>query len=826
LILRRAVDRGAWPFGRPQLRLPRFAVSERLRGFRRRFRPAARRSAGLLWAAVLELISLVVAGLLAPLFYWRLLRADPLDAATLPPGDITELHYPYRRWVAEQLARGEPPWWNQFVSAGHSAIGDIQFHTLYPLDNWLAGQTGAAFPFPTFELGIVGHVALGSVFMYLLARRLTGSRSGGLVAAIIFGFGGYLAGFPVQQIILLETSIWLPLVLLLIDVGADYNLVSAFAVGAGALALAALAGHPQTLFYVGTAAVIYLLFKAWGGGRPRFAAVLGLPVLVLGGVALAAQALLPAYFHLALTDRTAVSYSFSSGGFGLHEALGLVFPVDFGGAALYDGLFTLVLAAVGLASRYRRSNKLFWVGFGALGLLFSFGSNTFLQGIEYLALGSFKFRDHERLAFFVGISLAILAGYGAAELSRPQRLRLRWLRRSITWPIIAVVGLLALLAVGYATGSNDARGNVVPLIDRAAYSLVVLALGAGIVFGRERGVVSGGMAGLLAVLLVGFDLFSTNWQDNLRPGDPSMVLGASPIVEYLQSYTTGQYRISSEGLLPGDGNAGALFRLEDIVGNSPLTTRDYTDFDQHVPELIRWEVLNVRYAVTKRKLDDPRFRLLRQDGDATLYELDSSLQLPRSYVVSQAVLAPDHQAALALLRDVDLRHTAVVEGTMSLPSGIDTSGGPSVFGPAPAPSAAATTAVTSTVRVVDDQANGVRLAATLIQPGLVVLSEIDYPGWQATVDGSPTPIFRTDGIVRSVYVPRGEHEIQFTFAPVGLALGTSISSAVPLLLRDLVVLEIALRLLWLAAALGIRLMRTWRERRRVAQAPVLATSNP
>src|SRR5579859_242513 len=251
----------------------------------------------LIWTAFLELLAPLVAVVLAPLFYWRLFTPDPRDAATLPVGDITALHYPYRRWVAEELSRGVPPVWNEFLAAGQSAIGDIQFHTLYPPDAMLARFAGGSFPLVAFEAGVVAHVALGSLFMYLLGRRLTGSRVGGLVSAVIFGFGGYLTGFPVQQIILLETSVWLPFILLCIDIGADFGLVLAFALGSGGLALAALAGHPQTLYYVAIAAAGYGIFKTWNGGRIRLAGILGLPVLFAGGLALAAVALVPAYLH-------------------------------------------------------------------------------------------------------------------------------------------------------------------------------------------------------------------------------------------------------------------------------------------------------------------------------------------------------------------------------------------------------------------------------------------------------------------------------------------------------------------------------------------------
>jgi hypothetical protein len=755
----------------------------------------------ILWVALLELLTPVLAVLLAPLFYWRVLTPNPNDAATFPVGDFTDLNYPFRRWVAEEVARGQSPLWDAFMSAGHSAIGDIQFRVLYPPDAWLAQYVGGWFPVQALELEIVGHVALGTLFTYLLARRLTGSRLGGLVSAIVFGFGGYLSGFPVQQVNLLDASVWLPLILLCVDVGATYNLVTAFVVGAGALSLAALAGHPQTLFYDGLAAGLYLLYKGWNQGRVRLAALPGIPVLFLGGVGLAASALIPAYLHLGLTDRSDVSYTFSSTGFALHEALGLVFPNQFGGAPLYSGIFSLVLVAIGLGASRRRANRLFWLGLGILCLILSFGGGTFLQSIFYLLLGPLKFRQYERSVFLIDLSVAVLAGYGAADLTSGQDLRLGWLRRAISWPLAALAGFGLLCAIESTTASGAAQSRLIGLVDRTVFAAIILGLGAAVVLAREKRTLKPAAAGLLAVLLVGIDLFSTNWQNNLRPGDPNDLLSPTPIVDYLENYTTGLYRIASEGLLPGDGNDGSLYRLEDVVGNTPLETSDYSQFTRIVPELARWQVLNVRYIVTKRKIDDPRLHLLRQDGQQNLYELDHTIRLPRAYVVYKVVTAPDHQAALELLKDVDVRNTAIVEGTV--PS-LQADGG------APTP-----------VRITSYDANDLSLSAELTTTGLLVVSEVDYPGWQAQVDGHNVPIYRTDGIVRGIVLPPGHHDVEFRFVPPGLQQGRVVSALSQRLLIDVVIAEVALRLAYVAfrAVRRIRWQRRWHSDKQATAQP-------
>jgi hypothetical protein len=56
-------------------------------------------------------------------------------------------------------------------------------------------------------------------------------------------------------------------------------------------------------------------------------------------------------------------------------------------------------------------------------------------------------------------------------------------------------------------------------------------------------------------------------------------------------------------------------------------------------------------------------------------------------------------------------------------------------------------------------------------PGLLVLSEVYDPDWHVWVDGQETEMYRTDGILRGVYLEAGSHEVTFVYRPAGLWAG-------------------------------------------------------
>jgi hypothetical protein len=81
----------------------------------------------------------------------------------------------------------------------------------------------------------------------------------------------------------------------------------------------------------------------------------------------------------------------------------------------------------------------------------------------------------------------------------------------------------------------------------------------------------------------------------------------------------------------------------------------------------------------------------------------------------------------------------------------------------------------------------VELEAVLNESGLVILSEVYYPGWRLTIDGADAPVYRVNRMMRGAAVPAGRHRLVYTYAPQSFALGGRITLGALAALGGLVV---------------------------------------
>lgn len=95
----------------------------------------------------------------------------------------------------------------------------------------------------------------------------------------------------------------------------------------------------------------------------------------------------------------------------------------------------------------------------------------------------------------------------------------------------------------------------------------------------------------------------------------------------------------------------------------------------------------------------------------------------------------------------------------------------------------------SSIRLTSYAPNRLTYETNNAQDGIAVFSEIYYPdGWHVTIDGQPAELARADYILRTMYVPAGQHTIEMRFAPTSLHVTEGIAyGALALLVIGIIV---------------------------------------
>ena len=98
-----------------------------------------------------------------------------------------------------------------------------------------------------------------------------------------------------------------------------------------------------------------------------------------------------------------------------------------------------------------------------------------------------------------------------------------------------------------------------------------------------------------------------------------------------------------------------------------------------------------------------------------------------------------------------------------------------------------------TVKLTSYEPNELKYDVSSQKGGIIVFSEIYYPGWTATVDGQETEIGRVDYVLRALAVKAGSHKVVLTFKPKSIAVTEAIAYTALALLVIAVLAIIILR---------------------------------
>jgi hypothetical protein len=666
---------------------------------------------------------------------------------------------------------------------------------------------------------------------FVLARALGVRFAGALLAGVVYAYS-------LQMVIWLpwpQTSVWawIPWMLLLTDRLVRRPEPLAVAGLGTVIGAQFIAGHPETSFHalVFTAAFFLLRLLVLHGRAglkprvllPRAGAVAGAAAV---GAAVGAIWLVP--FDELLRN----SYETSLRGT-LHPKLGLYalgnlfVPALWGRGTgsvtgtiltlnryIYVGALPIVLAGVALLTR-RSGQRIALAGFGAVSLAVALGVPGLFDLVQHLP--GFKQADDRRLILVFQLAVALLAGFGLDDLMERMR---RGTTRSLRGPVLIAAGFVLLSVFWVFAVHPSARSFSSDLLAHwgfkapPATELIGIALFAGgaalLVLARLRRRVRAPAFAALALALVVADLFRAGM--GLNPAVPVAHAAppATPAIRYLQSRRPARFVGLGNGPIPSLGAqtfpyaTGLRYGIYDARGyNAPLVGRFQRYWSRLVSptkylfavvptlsekRLRALDLFSVADIVQSRAdsppLDLPGLSLAYARPDAQIYS--NAGALPRAFVVGAQQIATGPDAALEAVADdsFDPRRFAVTEADL-----------PGLTGASSAPPG-----FTGTARLSSYEADRVVVQASASRPSLLVLTDVAYPGWKASVDGKDAPVEHADYVLRGVVIPAGTHLVTFRYEPSTWSLGRDVSVA-----GGASVLVLSLAGLWL-----------WRRRRRLA----------
>lgn len=673
--------------------------------------------------------------------------------------DAVRQQYPWRQLAVENLSKAQLPLWNPYTFSGTPLLANLQSSPLYPLNIFLFLVKD--FPL-AWSILIILQTVLGGLFMAAYLRNLKLKDEAVAVGSIAWvGSGFFIAWLESNNLV--QTAIWLPLLLLAVDrFFSDKHKSLWLLVHVGSLTASFLAGHLQVFFYVLVFDVAYVFLRTYQARKWRLFLVFLLSYL-LSLIAILPQ-LLPTLNFISLSARTVDQANWSRPEWFIpwQNLVQFLTPDFFGNPATlnytgvfsyqefigYVGLVPLLLALCAVVLR-RGKETLFFTAVtvvaAVLALPTPLAKLPFILGLPFVSSA-----QPTRLLTIIDFALAALSALGLNQLLQSKST----LRERLVPVIIISATFLTLwlpMITSHQTGSVAARNLILPTF-LLSLAWIIWLIG----FNRKAVVLSLLLISLLDLTRFGGKFISFSQRDYLYPNTKTTL--------FLQKNTKvdhSRFMTLDDRIFPP--NFEISYRLQSINGYDPLYLRRYGELlvsaQRNRPDVSQpWgfnrilipknfdsaitNFLGVRYILTLSDLQAPKLNLVFREGQTRVYENKDTF--PRAFLVGKVVKAESQSDALKLVWQENLRLTAVVENANGpLPLG---TGGEA--------------------RIVDYQDNSVSIQTQSLGPSFLVLTDSYYPGWQVTVDAKPAMLYLTDYNYRGVAVPAGQHLVVFRYGQI------------------------------------------------------------
>lgn len=745
--------------------------------------------------------------------------------------DLFDQFIAWRQFGFGELSKGHLVLWNPHVYAGAPYFGGFQAALLYPLN-----LIFLILPLPmAINWSIALHVFLIGGFMNLWAYRRGLQPGAACLAGILTMFSGaFFLHIYAGHLTNLCAMTWAPLIFLAIDElffffeksdGSIHEVGGWCLLGAGAVAMQILAGHPQYVFYTGIAAGAYSLLRMVGA-KKRGATLACLITIPLAGTALTTvqwltglQASSETIRHKVLPFEFASKFSLppenfltliAPGFFGELSSSKYFGRCDLWEMSLFIGVTGLMLAIYGTlpqkatnlmkeeSQKEKRKPNLktapatkavptivrpsfldskLPILMIVMLLLLALGIHTPLFHFLYSYVPGFnKFRGISKFIFPATLFISLLSAMGFDRLltSRPQGKKAPIILLSISGALflfsflVRIIDWQPVLSAFSKTGESNLSSQlfVNPDLSLPLKEMAELARKSA----ANALLISGFTAFVLGGLLLGM----------IRKHRMVWAIGVLALLEVLvfayTSRTTFDSRLAASPEIqaflnkhPGDyriinklnPNSAAVFGAQDIAGNDPSVVGRYAEF----------------VAFTQGRDPDLATQIL---GITQIHPLFAMLRLRYGFILQNGRVG-------TIEFPTPLSHVTLVGGYQVIEKrqAIFTAMSHSTFDPhttvileqepSPRPSAQNT----GSARIVAQTTDSLIIEADTSHPSILLISDLYTPSWRAVpMPGSAQSHYKiipANYILRAIPLQAGSHKIRVEYRPQAFIIGTWIS---------------------------------------------------
>ncbi len=687
-------------------------------------------------------------------------------------------YYAHSRFILQQqLAHGHFPLWNPYYLGGQPFFADPNTMACYPL-NYLT----LLFPIP-YGLGVFFflHMVLAAFGMHLWLRSLRIHETACRIGALVFALSGTFWWEMIHPPILAVYA-WLPWLMLCLErLSQRLSLGWAFLSGL-CFAVIFCCGNFQSTTIALYSALAYFFFRilfkeetrAPGAPTPfpwkRLLAVL---FFVIWGSLPLFTHLIPANEFSEYTNRRdpaqtyekfnaqfsltpASTYEFILPNLGVPDGQTIEYAIqqitdnvnisnDFEGAFGYMGVWIPVLFF--LAFR-RKERKFLWFlcGVGALSIMTAWGRwvplhqmlCVILPGVN---LSRAPFRFMQAYILFG----TVLAAYGYQML---ERLFQEKTGRN-TWVLVAGVYALVLFILCALKPAQTWHEMLGLLLGAAG-----LALWGFTDSWKKMGAWFFQAALILPLLLCGWGDFSTGPVSNFDYGNnfpliTELKANAQGCRYYFDNSVTYPVRMNGrdyQWLFPQDMPMD--FGVRDCAGYNPIFLKRPSELKK-LPEKTYLNLMAVKGLIFGKDVGNSPVFNKKMSGAYYDYEPVHPGNYINAPYLFQVVTDPQQDLQIMSNPDFDPSAQAILTAPPS----------PHVLSHLPGKKADLQYDVLRDE--MDDQLFKVRLDLN----SLVTFSEIAFPGWQAFLDGKPADLMTSNHVFRTLFIPAGEHQVEFRFIP-------------------------------------------------------------